>query len=151
MTHDEFRESFFEAYGESSDSFNDAWFEAFFHKVYDEGDPVEFEIEWESHAEGVSVPAGVESEKLLIFDDGDGICYWTLSSLSGSQGPFESRTEAIDALGYDPDEFPPDSSDEDEELEVEDDEEEEADRTPDFDDDDDDIDDSEAYEEEEED
>ena len=146
MTNDEFRESFFEAYAEHGESSTDEWFEAFFNRAFNDGDPVELEIEWESHADTKKVPEGVDSEKLLSFDDGDGISYWTLSSLSGSQGPFERRKEAIEALGYDPDEFPPESAEaEDEDIEVEDDE----DAVPDFDDDAD-PDDSEAYDDEEE-
>lgn len=147
MTNDEYRETFFEAYADHGDNCDDEWFETFFDRAFNEGDPVELEVEWESHPDTKKVPEGVESEKLLSFDDGDGTSYWAYSSTSGSQGPFERRKEAIEALGYDPDEFPPDSSELDDEVIEE--EEKDEDAVPDFDDDAD-PDDSEAYDDDEE-
>ena len=112
MTNDEFRQTFFDGYSEQGDDCDDTWFEAFFLKAVEEGDPADMELDWESDSEG----ADGETEKLYSFDDGDGLSFWTLAG-GEVQGPFETKNEAVDALGYDPDSFPPDSSEGEEDAE----------------------------------
>jgi hypothetical protein len=121
MTNDEFRTAFFERYREDGDTCDDEWFDAFFEQALENGHPVDMDIEWENESDSGNFASGDESETLFSFTDSGFTCYWTQSTFSGSQGPFEKYDEAVLALGYDPAAFPPDPPEKEDEDADEDD------------------------------
>lgn len=126
MTPEEFRQAYFEQYADDGDVCDDAWFQQYFDNSTD----------W------LEVIYRAPDEGLVVFIDPESDLggYWSATSGGVVEGPFQTKAELAVALGYSPDNFPPDDDAEaeddfddlDEDLEDDD-----EDEDPDFDEDED--------------
>lgn len=117
MSQEDFQRVLFERYAEEDDTCDDEWFEAFFEKAHEYGDPAWIDVDWDRETDCGNSASGDESETLYSFRDGDFWAYWTRSTSNGLQGPFQTHHEAVESLGYEPGSFPPPEPDDEEDDE----------------------------------
>ena len=105
-----FRRAYFDRHSAEGETFNDEWFQSYF----DENEPL-MDVECRGETDCGNFSSGDES--FTIYSSGDlrMSAFWGTNSWGSIMGPFETFAEVANALGYDPESFPPEVELEDEE------------------------------------
>jgi len=111
----------FDRYSNKGDLLDDQWYEDFMDNA--EKISNSFYIDWSNRTDSENYSNGDELESIYVLREEGLKLYWSRTSTGGFQGPFDNYDDAIIALGYDPEDFPP-SSEEDDDEEEEDEEDE---------------------------
>ena len=109
------RKTLFQKYAEDGDHFGDEWFDKFFENSCGSDGHDLIYVDWLNETNCKNYSSGDESEKLLKLDDREISAHWIETTYKGVQGPFASYDRAVEALGYRPDCFPPESEDDSDE------------------------------------